>query len=140
MLSKEQVAEAAKQYKEQLKQLNLRKADNLDEKLAEMRQIATEMQSIQIEDAPKKAAQDSPELRAALAAAKEASELHGATSSEARLAWETVEEIASSGLDNALGGMIEEECWVDMTETCLALEEVDRFINLVNTQNKGLNS
>jgi len=104
MLSKEQVAEAAKQYKEQLKQLNLRKADNLDEKLAEMRQIATEMQSIQIEDAPKKAAQDSPELRAALAAAKEASEQHGATSSEARIAWETVEEIASSGLDNALGG------------------------------------
>jgi len=140
MLSKEQVAEAAKQYKEQLKQLNLRKADNLDEKLAEMRQIATEMQSIQIEDAPKKAAQDSPELRAALAAAKEASEQHGATSSEARIAWETVEEIASSGLDNALGGRSIEESWVDMTETCLALEEVDRFINLVNTQNKGLNS
>lgn len=140
MLSKEQVADAAKQYKSQLDRLNLRQDGTLNEKLAEMRAIAEEMASIRIEETEAVPAQDSPALRVAVQAAKEAAATHGATSGEARVAWETVEEIASAGLDNALGGMMEEECWVDMSQTCVALEEVDRFINLVNSQDKGLNS
>lgn len=140
MLNKEQIAVAAKKYKERLDQLNLRKDGALDEKIREMRAVAEEMRSIRLEEVEPEPAKDSPALRAAVAEAKATSDKFGATSKEARVAWDNVEEIASSGLDNALGGMLEEECWVDVSYACEALEEVDRFINLVNTEGTGLNS
>ena len=138
MLSKEQVAEAAKQYKEQLAKLDLRQ-NGLGEKIREMKAIAEEMRAIRMEEVEPEPAKDSPALRAAVEAAKQASEQYGASSPEARVAWETVEEIASAGLDNALGGMLDEECWVDVSYACEALEEVDRFVNLVKTEGSGLN-
>ena len=42
-----------------------------------------------------------------------------------------VEEIASSGLDNAMGPRLDEECLVDSAlEACQALEELNRAIEV----------
>lgn len=77
---------------------------------------------------------DSPEVNTALLAALEnakklTAEL-GITSSEAKLAWEDVEEIASSSTSEATKKSLSlEECEVDKIEACEALEELDRVIN-----------
>jgi len=77
---------------------------------------------------------DSPALHALIAEAvqdaKLETEQHGPTSSEAKLAWETVEELASSGLENAMGNRLDEECLVDSAiDACTALEKMDRVLN-----------
>ena len=72
---------------------------------------------------------NSAELDAALKAAKEATAKHGITSSEARLAWETYEEIASAGLDNAMGVGLDEECDLESgEEACKAIEALNNIL------------
>ena len=79
----------------------------------------------------------SPELTAALEEAKKATATHGITSPEARLAWESYEEIASSGLDNAMGVSLLEECSVEAgQEACKAIEELDRVMNVLMAVSK----
>merc|ERR1712238_313768 len=59
------------------------------------------------------------------------SKQHGNASSESKLAWEEVEELASSGLSNAIGSSLTagEECDLEQAaEACMALEELDRFL------------
>ena len=72
---------------------------------------------------------DSPAIRSALAAAKAATAVFGPTSSQAALAWEELEEIASAfEIAGALGGKLDDECLLDMMEACQALEELDRAL------------
>lgn len=59
------------------------------------------------------AAANSPELDRALQEARVATDIHGIRSVEARLAWETYEEIAASGTENAYGVNLVEECSVE---------------------------
>ena len=74
----------------------------------------------------------SNELTAALEAAKAATSEHGITSVEARLAWETYEEIASSGLGNAVGINLMEECSVEAgLDACKAMEELERVMPIL---------
>lgn len=78
----------------------------------------------------------SPALTAALEEAKKITADKGLTSSEAKVAWETVEEIAASGSQaNALGGALsDDECLVDAAmEACAALEELNRVLELKKT-------
>ena len=81
---------------------------------------------MKVPPAPPVAGKDSPELRAAITEAKAASDEFGATSTEAVLAWETVEEIASAGVEPALGGMLDDECLIDTIEACEALQELNK--------------
>jgi hypothetical protein len=82
-------------------------------------------------------ATSSPELDNALAEAKKATAEHGITSSEARLAWETYEEIASSGLDNAMGVSLLEECDIEAAQdSCKAIAELDRVMNVLTALQK----
>lgn len=70
---------------------------------------------------------DNPVIEAALQAAKDATEKHGIQSSEARLAWEELEEVTAAQVHSeGLAGKIDEECLTDMIEACEALEEVKR--------------
>ena len=72
---------------------------------------------------------NSPELDAALAEARAATETHGITSPEARLAWETYEEIASTGTGNAVGINLMDECSIESgQEACQAMEELERVM------------
>jgi hypothetical protein len=55
------------------------------------------------------------------------------------VAWAEVEEIASSGLGNALGTRLDDECLVESAMTaCVALEELSRAVNLQRVQEQGL--
>jgi len=70
-------------------------------------------------------------LLAALENAKKLTAELGITSSEAKLAWEDVEEIASSSTSQATKKPLNlEECEVEKIEACEALEELDRVISL----------
>jgi len=78
---------------------------------------------------------DSPALKAAIAEATAAAEAataeFGASSPEAMLAWETVEEVASSGLGNAMGAGLDIECVIDSaSDACQALDELNKALKL----------
>lgn len=62
-------------------------------------------------------------MKEALAAARSAVEAHGKDSVEAKLAWETVEEIASSNNLEATRAPLDEECLIELIEGCEALEK-----------------
>jgi len=62
-------------------------------------------------------------MKAALEAARSAAEVHGKDSVEAKLAWETVEEIASSNNFEATKAPLDEECLIELIEGCEALEK-----------------
>ena len=75
----------------------------------------------------KQSSTNSPALQAALVEAQQVTADHGITSSQARLAWETVEEIAASPLDVKEN----EECLVDAAQAaCQALGELQRVLEL----------
>jgi len=77
-------------------------------------------------------AKNSPELEKALLEAKEMTEKKGITSPEARLAWETYEEIASAGTENAYGINLVEECGIESgQEACRAMEELERVLPIL---------
>ena len=61
--------------------------------------------------------------KSALAEARSATEEFGKDSTEAKLAWETVEEIASSSNSEAIRPTLDEECLIDLIEGCEALEK-----------------
>lgn len=63
-------------------------------------------------------------LKASLDAARAASEEFGKDSVEAKLAWETVEEVAASASDSeASRAPLDEECLIELIEGCEALEK-----------------
>ena len=68
-----------------------------------------------------------PLFDTALAEAKDATEKHGIQSSEAKLAWETLEEIASNDMSQVMKGAVDadDECLVGMMVTCAAMEELN---------------
>jgi len=89
---------------------------------------------IKVDHAKGAPAKSSAELTAALEAAKAATAEHGIQSAEARLAWETYEEIASSGLDNAMGVSLDEECQFEYgSDSCKAIEELDRVMPILQS-------
>lgn len=94
--------------------------------------LSNEIRPIKVTNPPAVTAQkDSPELRSALANAQLVTEQSGATSPAAKLAWEALEEQASNDEKNdALGGLMTDECLVEAMEACEAIEELNRAINL----------
>jgi len=82
-------------------------------------------------------AQDSAAIRAALNQAKAITEKFGPQSPESKLAYETVEEIASSDNYAAMKGTLDEECLVEALEACGVLEELENAINLEKTRYSG---
>lgn len=76
----------------------------------------------------------------ALKEAKEMEKVHGKGSPEAAVAWAELEEVASSGLSNAMGTRLDEECLVETAmEACQALDELNRALNLQKSAS-GANS
>jgi len=99
-----------------------------------MKDVAAEMQAIKLAPPTKKPSPTIPGLWDAKLKARAISQQFGNDSTEARLAWEEVEEIASAGLENAMGGGLDPEL-CDLTkaaEACMALEELERFLYYEN--------
>jgi hypothetical protein len=98
-----------------------------------IRNIALEVRAIKMKPVELPAGADSPAVRSALKAATEASSKFGVDSIEAKLAWESLEEISSaSEIAGALGGTLTDECLTEMIEACEALEEIQRAIDVVD--------
>jgi hypothetical protein len=128
-LTEEEASKACMEYGEKLDQLTELVKKNKPY-VEQMKGLAAELKQIKIKAAPAQPAADSPELRAALKAAQEASEKYGPTSPEAKVAWDIVEEEAAAGVDNALGGMLTDECLVETLEACEALDELNRALKV----------
>jgi hypothetical protein len=111
-------------------------------KLQHMKELAEEMQAIKLAKTPGKTALLSPAMKQALQAVNDTIEKYGKDSPEAKMAWEELDEIASSGNSNAIGKRLDEECLVESAmETCSALEELNRVLNLEKSRGEGgLNS
>lgn len=69
-------------------------------------------------------------LKAALDDARSAAEAHGKDSIEAKLAWETVEEIAASNNLEATRAPLDEECLIELIEGCEALEKFKTALDM----------
>lgn len=115
------------EYEEKVKALSQMLTKTKDE-LNEMKALADSLKGIKIGAAATGAssvtAEDAAKMKSAIAAANSATEEHGADSSEAKLAWETVEEIASAGSHGkALAASLDEECLIEFIEGCEALEK-----------------
>jgi len=74
--------------------------------------------------------EQNPILGHALSEAKMMTEKHGALSREAKIAWETVEDIASSDMSEAMKGAIDsgDECLAEMLDSCAAMEELNKAL------------
>ena len=130
--TEEAASKACMEYGENLDKLSALMGENKPF-IEQMKGVASELQRIKLAASPKPVAKDSPELRAAVAEAKAISDEKGATSPEARVAWDTVEEIAAAGNAPAMGGMLlEDECLVEAMEACEALEVLNEALNLKN--------
>lgn len=113
-------------------------------KLDMMKALVTDLQAIKLAGGGARgaAAPDSPALQTALREAKLAEAAHGSGSPEAAVAWAALEELASSGLGNALGARLDDECLVETAAAgaCQALEELNRALNLQQSAGSGLNA
>jgi len=108
-----------------------------------MKDVAAELSAIKLTPPERKPAPTIPGLWDSKLKARAMSQNFGLDSAEAKLAWEEVEEIASSGLENSMGGMLtdNEECdLVQAAEACMALEELDRFFTNYYAQNNNIGS
>ena len=129
VMTPEQLREATAQYESNLKTVQ-RLTKDLKKAQKHMKDVANQLQALKISPPENRPAPKSPVLEKALQNAKSVSAEFGNKSPEARLAWEDVEEIASAGLSSAFDvDDMTDECLLEAAEICLALEELDRFIN-----------
>jgi len=97
-------------------------------KLEKMKNLASEIKGIKMSAPEPNTSLDSEQLRAALADAKEWVNKKGADSAEAKLAWETVEEIASSDNTPSTMNSLYDECLTEAIDACESLEELSKAI------------
>lgn len=113
------------EYEEKVKSLSQMLTKTKDE-LNKVKELADSLKGVKLAAPPSGAATggDVEAMQDALAAAKAATEASGADSTEAKLAWETVEELAASAADGeALRAPLDEECLIELIEGCEALEK-----------------
>ena len=134
-ITDEELSAKCMEYDEKMENLKSIVGNFEMSKFDQMKALTNELSAIKmtVESAPKP---DSPDLREAvakaMAEAKKITEEKGADSPEAKLAWTEVEEVASSGLQNAFGPRLDEECLVDTAQqACEALEELNRALTKV---------
>lgn len=128
-LVEDEASKACREYGEKLDELAqlVKKQGPFVE---QMKGLAGDLQKIKVTAKEATPAKDSPELRKAVAEAKAASEEFGASSSQAAVAWDTVEEIAAAGNAPALGGTLTDECLVEALEACEALDQLNKALHL----------
>jgi hypothetical protein len=118
------------EYGEKLQELNTLLQQNT-QYVSTMKNIASELKAISMTVATAKPAARSPAVTAALEHAKATELEFGKNSPEARVAWSELEEIASTGLENAMTPILDNtNCAIDSSiEACEALEEVSRVLS-----------
>jgi len=92
--------------------------------IEKVKNLSLELKAIKMVDPASLSSVDTSTMRMALDEAKESTEKFGADSTEAKLAWETVEEIASSGRGEESRAPLYEECLSEAVEACEAMDEL----------------
>lgn len=92
--------------------------------------MATEIQAIKLVPPTSKPSPDSPAMKKSVIKAIAANGEFGPESAQAKLAWETVEELAASDNSEAIQSSLDDECLIESIEACEALEEFTRALNL----------
>eukprot|EP00587_Corethron_hystrix_P012557 CAMPEP_0113322360 /NCGR_PEP_ID=MMETSP0010_2-20120614/15556_1 /TAXON_ID=216773 ORGANISM="Corethron hystrix, Strain 308" /NCGR_SAMPLE_ID=MMETSP0010_2 /ASSEMBLY_ACC=CAM_ASM_000155 /LENGTH=180 /DNA_ID=CAMNT_0000180839 /DNA_START=26 /DNA_END=568 /DNA_ORIENTATION=- /assembly_acc=CAM_ASM_000155 len=96
-----------------------------------IKKLTSEVQAVKIQSTASVGATVDPTImKSVLKEAREAEESFGKDSSQARVAWEAVEEVASSDMSGSLISSIEDECLVEALEACEALEELNRAVQV----------
>merc|ERR1711862_276529 len=127
-MGEEEPTEACLEYGEKLEELN-KLIKETNPAVSRAKDIALEMKAIKVPKVEVPVGEANPAITEALKKAKEATEKYGTESSEAKLAWESLEEISSaSEISGALGGRL--------NEACEALEEVQRVLNLSKSNDR----
>lgn len=94
--------------------------------LDQVRKLADELKGVKLASPPSTTGGTDmgDAMTSALTAARAATDAHGVSSPEARLAWEAVEEIAARATDGeASKPTLDEECLIELIEGCEALEK-----------------
>jgi hypothetical protein len=139
-LTEEEVSKACVEYSNRMSELE-QTIQTIAPKMRELQSMADEMKAIKLKVQESQPGADSPELREAVKRAQLASKETGAASPEAKVAWAEVEEIASTGLSNAMGTRLDEECLVESAmEACMALDELNRVLNQQKSKTDGVNN
>lgn len=144
------LAQACEQYEQQREELTHRieqesaQQEHLQRGQEERQWFTRELRAIPLlHNAPNRS-NPSPrtEIHQAVREARDVTNRLGLNAAESRIAWETVEEISSADISPAIGKRLDEECLVnDAMEACLALEELNRVLNLGRTRSDmGLNA
>lgn len=98
--------------------------------LDEVKQLADELKGVKLASPSVTAtAPNEDAMKEALSAARAATEKFGQNSVEAKLAWETVEEVAASTNYSAIRAPLDEECLIELIEGCEALEKFNAALN-----------
>lgn len=129
----ETVSKACMDYESKISEIKSLLGNFEKSKFEQMKALADEVAGVKLSQITKPkdmettaSPQQQKAVQDALAQAKAMTDKHGIDSPEARVAWETVEELAAAGLQNAVGGTLDEECDVNAAmEACLALEELN---------------
>lgn len=120
------------EYKEKVKLLALLLEES-EAKIQSIKTLTEEVKAVQIVDvASARSSVDPTLMKSVLKDAQEAEEKFGKESTEAAVAWDIVEEVASSDRSGAIGGSIEDECLVEALEACEALEELNRAVKSIS--------
>ena len=121
------------EYEKKVKALSQMLTKTKDE-LDQVRQLADELKGVKLASPPSGSVEsESGAMKGALAAARSATEEFGKDSTEAKLAWETVEEIAASAGDSeAYHAPLDEECLIELIEGCEALEKFGEALEKFN--------
>ena len=127
------------EYEAKVKDLSDMLTKTKDE-LNQVRKLADELKGVKLAS-PSGASAKSPEqsaaMTSALAAARAATDANGAESAEAKLAWETVEEIAAAASDSeATRAPLDEECLIELIEGCEALEKFKASLDTMEIQSE----
>ena len=134
-LDEDMISKACLEYNDKLEELQAIIAQS-SQAVSKVKNIAQELKDIKMTVAQASTTVESPEMKAAIKAAYDSAlqteQKFGKNSPEARVAWTDLEEVASSGLSNAMGPILNaENCDIEETSitACEALEEVNRVLS-----------
>lgn len=102
-----------------------------------MKELADSIRKIKLVQPELKPQPVSDAMVTALEEAKDAVEKFGRTSPEAKLAWETVEDIAKDDSSEAMKSDLSEECLIETIEACEAIEELQRALYVKEHSSSG---
>lgn len=127
------LADTTKQFLElKVKELAKKQKEHIDN----VKLVTDQIRAIKLSPPPSSDEhQFNPIMDQAITEAKLMTEKHGIESSQAKLAWETLEDIAGADVSETMKAAIDadEECLIEMTQACEALDELNRTLLTTET-------